>query len=1263
MSKSRTIAVLVGQAYEYYQASFLEGFIEDMFAEDYDVCVFAMYEKYQNTAAREIGETSIFKLIPYDRFDGYVLMLDTMQTPGLVDSVMDEIRKYVTVPVITVDKKIEGYPCIMPRHYEGIKVLISHLIEDHNYTDIAFLTGKSWHPYSKERLKAYQDCMKEHNLEIKDNRMFFGDFWYTSGENLGDKLVKMNTPLPQAIACANDCMAVGLAKSLTEHGLRIPEDIAVVGYDSNDEGRSAPKPLTSVTLPARSLGTHASRYMMSLLNGLEPPVFDEAIDVYYGASCGCKNPEDTMVSRLRSTWSTELSSNGVFSPFNHMDEDLLSQSTFYGLLNTIFSYTYQIRDFAGFSICLNEDWQSFNSNEQSGKTYPFSTRMMHAIHCDSDSTNHDGIGVDEFFDRKQILPDLERERKSPRVFYFTPVYFENVTFGYAVISYDEPRAHTQEYRMWLRCVMRGLEYFRRQEQLRISNAKLEANLVRDPLTGFYNYKGLQGHSGAVLKELKGDKGSVIIGIIAVDIKNLSGINNEHGREAGDKSIIKVSNLLKSVIGSEYLYALGNGEFISIVSLEDGSDKPLQEYAEQIRKKLKEFSAGSGYEIDISAGYATGTPADNEELERLAGAAINNKNVRKRNFAKIENGDELTEEEKIQARIVHDILEHNKLNYHFQPIINAKTGDIFAYEALMRADVTPYMAPPVILRYAEYFNRLYDVEKATFNNVLDIFDSSESEFAEGSKVFINSIPGHVLRDDDFADITRKISSHSNRIVVEFTEQTEIREQEMAKIKKRYEDAGLQTAIDDYGTGYSNVANLLAYMPNYVKIDRMLLSEIQNSPQKQHFVKDIISFSHENGILALAEGIETAEEYKTILELGADLVQGYFVARPSGTIIKEIDPEIKKIITDLNAEVAKNLTKDTYVAGREGRISLPVLIEKGYTKIVIPNAEVAYRDITISGAPGLVSDICIVVEDGYSGSLELDNVGLSGEYGGNSIFIGEGCDVTIQFEGDNVLDNGGIRVPQTSRVIFGGDGYVRINVNKLEAYGIGNALQAMHGELVFDQEGTIEINIDSSLGIGIGSGLGGDIKIVRGRYFINMAGQSGVGIGSVSGSTEPLISNCEMHITNRAMRCVGVGSVEGDLDIALEKISFNCMLAGSEGVAIGSISGGKCNISVTNGYVSIKADVSELMCVGSLRSDDTSIKMNTMSIKCNYRGNKAMFMGSFGKKARFNIVSAASTVTAVSDMDKCYMANDEECVVINSKIDIDLNGESSTITRDK
>ena len=129
MGKRRSIALLVGQAYEYYQSSFIEGLLSTLFAADCDVSVFAMYEKYQNTAAREVGETSIFKLVPYERFDGFILMLDTLQTPGLADSIVDAVKSRVKVPVVTVDKLIEGYTCVQPRHYEGIQVLISHLIE------------------------------------------------------------------------------------------------------------------------------------------------------------------------------------------------------------------------------------------------------------------------------------------------------------------------------------------------------------------------------------------------------------------------------------------------------------------------------------------------------------------------------------------------------------------------------------------------------------------------------------------------------------------------------------------------------------------------------------------------------------------------------------------------------------------------------------------------------------------------------------------------------------------------------------------------------------------------------------------------------------------------------------------------------------------------------------------------------------------------------------------------------------------------------
>ena len=782
MDKRRKIAVLVGQAYEYYQSSFIEGFLSEVFAGDYDVCVFAMYEKYQNTAAREIGETSIFKLIPFDRFDGFVLMLDTLQTPGLADSIVEEIRNKVKVPVITVDKKVDDYICIQPRHYDGIKAIISHLIEEHGYTDIAFLTGKSWHPYSKERLQAFKDCMADHELEIKDNRIFFGDFWYTSGENLGDKLVKLSGSLPQAVACANDCMAVGLAKSLTGHGLRIPEDIAVVGYDSNDDGRYSPLPITSVTLPAKPLGAHAGRTIMALINGEEPPVFDEPIDMYYGTSCGCSNESAGLYSRLRTTWDTDLSSTSVFSPFNHMDEDLLSQSTFYGLMNTVFSYTYQIRPFKSFSLCLNEDWQHYNlgsvKNSQS-----FTPRMMHALYCGLENAGQDRIGVDEYFDRDELVPGLFEDNESPSAAFFTPIYFEDTAYGYAAICSDIAQSLSESYRIWLRCVMRGLEYFRRQDELRITNTKLEANLIREPLTGFYNYKGLQKYAEDILRRIKRGNDDAYVGVVAIDIKNLSGINNEYGRDKGDEAIVGVGGAIRrSVRDGEYVFAMGNGEFVIVTGLPSREDKRFNEVVDVIEKYLYDHNLDHDVVLNISYGHAAGSPETKNDFERLIGAAINSKNIRKHNIAKVEDGNHFTEEEQKEAKIVHDIIEHNRLNYHFQPIVVATTGEIYAYEALMRADVVPYLAPPVVLRYAEFFNRLYDIEKATFTNVLKIIEQSGDSFAAGSKVFINSIPGHVLKEDDFNELKNKLDTCSERIVVEFTEQSEIRETEMAKIRE-------------------------------------------------------------------------------------------------------------------------------------------------------------------------------------------------------------------------------------------------------------------------------------------------------------------------------------------------------------------------------------------------------------------------------------------------------------------------------------------------
>ena len=275
---------------------------------------------------------------------------------------------------------------------------------------------------------------------------------------------------------------------------------------------------------------------------------------------------------------------------------------------------------------------------------------------------------------------------------------------------------------------------------------------------------------------------------------------------------------------------------------------------------------------------------------MINAAVSNKNGNKTKDRKLLISTKFTGEEKKLASRIEDILDNNRFDYHFQPIIETSRGNIFAYEALMRHISDPYIAPPVIIEYAERMGRIEEVERYTFMNVLDIIESHPDVFA-GKKVFINSLPGIRVTEEFRSSVIDRIKALSDMVVIELTEHHELDDITLSNMKAEYDAAGVQVAIDDYGTGYSNIVNLLRYMPDYVKIDRMLTAGIEDNPQKQHFVSEIVQFAHENRFKILSEGVETSAEMETCIKLGADLIQGYYTARPEKEIIPEL-PQSKR-----------------------------------------------------------------------------------------------------------------------------------------------------------------------------------------------------------------------------------------------------------------------------------------------------------------------------------------------------------------------------------
>ena len=1234
MGRRKRVAILVGQADEYYQAEFICGFEKQAFSFDWDVCVFSMYQKYQSSTAREQGETSIFSIVPYENLDGIVLMLDTLQTPGLADAVEETAHNRAKCPVISIDKKSKYFYSVFPDHYKGVKHLVSHLIEEHGYKDIAFLTGKAWHPYSKQRMQAYKDAMSEHKLMIRSNRMFYGDFWYTSGENLGDRLAKDKDNLPEAIACANDCMAIGVCKGLTANGIRIPEDVAVVGYDSNEEGRLSPVPITSVKLPAAEFGKYAAEALMTMSEGKDPEPFDSPIKMFTGKSCGCEMKREDTVLALRTSWDTNISSNNVFSNFNHLEDDILSKNDLYGIVSTLFTYVYQLREFESFSLCINDGWDHYGTNAEEsvlddgsviqknissekhidydflsdpGRFFP--AKMAEVMSCRPEKLNRDRISMDSFFDRDSLIPRLDEERPSPEVFIFTPLHFDQRCYGYSMISFTEPSSYTNGYRVWLRGVMRGLDTLKRVVILKKRNDILESNLIRDPLTGLYNYRGFSQKAENLLGLYMG-KGVENICAVAADIRNLSEINVKDGRLAGDKAIIHLGRFMQEAFPEGYVYSFGNGEVIVIDSITDDGKKKIEEAVSGVRMKLTEYAHSHNYNVpvDIYYGYAEGKPEDRNGFERIASIALANKNAYKLRLRSIENDESSEVDNKQLADMVNEILDQNKINYHFQPIVDSHTGEIFAYEALMRVDVVPYLQPPVVLKYAELFGRLYDVEAATFRNVLDIMETRNDDFLKGTKVFINSIPGQHLKGGDFDNLCEMTKRYKNRIVVELTEQDELSTEDLINLKKSYNDIRIDIAIDDYGTGYSNISNLLRYMPRYLKIDRSLISEIQTSPQKQHFVREIINFSHENGIMVLAEGVETQAELATVIHLGVDLLQGYYTARPAADIVKGIDPVVKEEILRYNRLEKDEYNKSVYIAGREARVQLQSLISGDTKSIRVTNGEVTFRDITVTGIPGVTSLISMNIDDGYSGRIMLENVYFSGKDKKAAIMIGENCDITLVLKGENILSGGGILVPSTSKLIIEGDGNLNITVNDIEAFGIGNNPNSTAGHITFDQDGTIEVSLNASRGICIGAGDGAGIDIKRGRYFLKMSGQQGVGIGTMMGDFSPVIRNCLINLSSNMMTSAGIGSIEGNTDLKIEHIAFISDFKGNDVCVFGTIRRGKSIIDIYSVTLQSRFSATNGIMFGSLDCSPSRMELEYATVRTECDGRQvSLFRG--------------------------------------------------------
>lgn len=609
---------------------------------------------------------------------------------------------------------------------------------------------------------------------------------------------------------------------------------------------------------------------------------------------------------------------------------------------------------------------------------------------------------------------------------------------------------------------------------------------------------------------------------------------------------------------------------------------------------------------------------------------------------------LNEQEITELREADRIIDENLFSYHYQPIVSVATGEIFSYEALMRPRSDLLRSPLEVIKYAELRHRLNDIEKATFLNVLGVLDADPAVF-HGKRVFINSIPKTVLEPDDRKKVEDLLTKYNRTAVVELTEKAELTDEEFLDLKTRLGLINIQTAIDDYGSGYSNVQNLLRYMPDYVKIDRSLLSGMQDDPKKKHFVREIIDFCHSNGILALAEGVETSEELRAVILLGADLIQGYYTARPAAEAIEDIPYEIRQEIKSFLHERQEGMASQVYDADTGEHIDLERLVKNGTSCILIGRDGI----YSISGNPRLEAEILIEIADGVRAELEIENVRLYNKKKQPCIEIGKGCDVNLFLKGDNRMNMGGIRVPEGSEFTLSGDGDLRITLDGDEYFGIGNGVNAYHGSLIFNHEGTLSVVTSGTIGVCLGSGYGGEISIRSGQYSLETNGDRALGIGVLYNDCNLSIYNADINMELNTIKGVAIGSNSANDKIDISNTSIKLYMSGKEAVGLGTVTGARSDVYIHDASVIMNTHNDRCSGCGAM-DGSTLLKIERASLRVYAKGENVLPFGGFTGETDLAFLDSDTTVKIMTDVKLREYLDPDRIDIIHGRARVVLNG---------
>ena len=376
-----------------------------------------------------------------------------------------------------------------------------------------------------------------------------------------------------------------------------------------------------------------------------------------------------------------------------------------------------------------------------------------------------------------------------------------------------------------------------------------------------------------------------VALLCIDLDGFKSVNDLLGHAAGDELLIQVARRLEGELREDDTLArIGGDEFVVIAPARTGSHEAL---ADRLVRTLAQPFDLSGQTITIGASIgialAPAHASSPAELLRCADIAMYCAKDAGRNGHRLFEPamDHALQERQSLERDLRQAIEQETIALHYQPLVNAGSGSVEGYEALLRwhHPTRGAVPPSVFVPLAEEKHLI----RALGRWVLETACRTAAAWDAPLSIAVNLSPRQFQEPDlpDYIfDVLRRTGLAPGRLELEVTEGVLVENPEhAARFLSRLRGHGIRVSLDDFGTGYSSLSYLRRFPLDKIKIDKSFVDHMAHDRQSAAIVHGLINLAHTLGLTVTAEGVETLEQLQELQRNACNQVQGYLLGRPA------------------------------------------------------------------------------------------------------------------------------------------------------------------------------------------------------------------------------------------------------------------------------------------------------------------------------------------------------------------------------------------------